>query len=72
LFVTDICVLTIFEEEVNTEAVNMEEDVDGSMSDLIKSVNCDDLASISKLQKTQYYNDIIQVRDITFTPQFVA
>jgi U4/U6 small nuclear ribonucleoprotein PRP31 len=50
----------------------MEEDVDGSMSDLIKSVNCDDLDSISKLQKTQYYNDIIQVRDITFTPQFVA
>jgi U4/U6 small nuclear ribonucleoprotein PRP31 len=72
LFLTDICVLTIFQEEVNAEAVNMEEDVDGNISDLIKSVYCDDLDSISKLQKTQYYNDIMQVRDMTFTPQLVA
>uniref|UniRef100_A0ACD5YTU9 Uncharacterized protein n=1 Tax=Avena sativa TaxID=4498 RepID=A0ACD5YTU9_AVESA len=45
------------QEEENAEAVNMEEDVDG-MSDL-RSFNYD-LDSISKLQKTQYYNDIMQ------------
>uniref|UniRef100_A0ACD5ZJH1 Uncharacterized protein n=1 Tax=Avena sativa TaxID=4498 RepID=A0ACD5ZJH1_AVESA len=46
-----------FQEEENAEAVNMEEVVDG-MSDL-RSLNYD-LDSISKLQKAQYYNDIMQ------------
>ena len=48
----------------------MEEDVDGSMSDL-SSLNYDDLDSISKIQKTQYYNDIMQVSDLTLRTTFV-
>ena len=48
----------------------MEEDVDGSMSDL-SSLNYDDLDSISKIQKTQYYNDIMQVSDLTLRTKFV-
>jgi U4/U6 small nuclear ribonucleoprotein PRP31 len=38
----------------------MEEDGDDVMPDL-ESLNYDDLDSVSKLQKTQRYNDIMQV-----------
>lgn len=38
----------------------MEEDVDGDMAD-IETLNYDDLDSVSKLQKTQRYLDIMQV-----------
>jgi U4/U6 small nuclear ribonucleoprotein PRP31 len=38
----------------------MEEDGDDDMPDL-ESLNYDDLDSVSKLQKTQRYNDIMQV-----------
>lgn len=38
----------------------MEEDVDGDMVD-IENLNYDDLDSVSKLQKTQRYIDIMQV-----------
>jgi hypothetical protein len=49
-----------FQEEDNAEAVGMEEDGDDVMPDL-ESLNYDDLDSVSKLQKTQQYNDIMQV-----------
>ena len=39
----------------------MEDDGDDDMPDL-ESLNYDDLDSVSKLQKTQRYNDIMQVR----------
>jgi hypothetical protein len=38
----------------------MEEDVDGDLAD-IEALNYDDLDSVSKLQKTQRFNDIMQV-----------
>ena len=38
----------------------MDEDGDDDMPDL-ESLNYDDLDSVSKLQKTQRYNDIMQV-----------
>lgn len=38
----------------------MEEDVDGDLAD-IEALNYDDLDSVSKLQKTQRYIDIMQV-----------
>jgi len=43
----------------------MEEDVDGDLAD-IEALNYDDLDSVSKLQKTQRFNDIMQV--IIFYP----
>ena len=49
-----------FQEEDNLDAVQMEEDVDGDVAD-IEALNYDDLDSVSKLQKTQRYNDIMQV-----------
>lgn len=42
----------------------MEEDGDGDMADL-EALNYDDLDSVSKLQKTQRYNDIMQVIAMT-------
>ncbi|KAE9454079.1 hypothetical protein C3L33_14015, partial [Rhododendron williamsianum] len=45
------------EDNVDTE--NMEEDVDGDMVD-IENLNYDDLDSVSKLQKTQRYIDIMK------------
>lgn len=39
---------------------DMEEDADGDIAD-IEALNYDDLDSVSKLQKTQRYNDIMQV-----------
>lgn len=38
----------------------MEEDIDGDLADL-ETLNYDDLDSVSKLQKTQRYSDIMQV-----------
>lgn len=38
----------------------MEEDVDGEPADL-EALNYDDLDCVSKLQKTQRYNDVMQV-----------
>jgi hypothetical protein len=49
-----------FQEEDNAEAAHMEEDGDDDMPDL-ESLNYDDLDSVSKLQKRQQYNDIMQV-----------
>jgi U4/U6 small nuclear ribonucleoprotein PRP31 len=53
-----------FQEEENAEAVGMDEDGGEDMLDL-ESLNYDDLDSVSKLQKTQCYNDIMQVHDQT-------
>lgn len=38
----------------------MEEDIDGDLAD-IEALNYDDLDSVSKLQKSQRYIDIMQV-----------
>ncbi|CAL1357157.1 unnamed protein product [Linum trigynum] len=46
-------------EEEDGDVANMEEDVDGDLAD-IEALNYDDLDSVSKLQKTQRYNDIMQ------------
>uniref|UniRef100_A0A0E0H425 Nop domain-containing protein n=1 Tax=Oryza nivara TaxID=4536 RepID=A0A0E0H425_ORYNI len=48
-----------YPEEENAEAVGTEEIGDDDMPDL-ESLNYDDLDSVSKLQKTQRYNDIMQ------------
>jgi U4/U6 small nuclear ribonucleoprotein PRP31 len=47
----------------------MEEDGDDVMPDL-EALNYDDLDSVSKLQKTQRYSDIMQVCDQTH-PLFI-
>lgn len=47
----------VVEEEADAD--NMEEDVDGELADL-ESLNYDDLDNVSKLQKSQRYNDIMQ------------
>lgn len=54
-----MCFIFLQEEE-DIDAENMEEDVDGEMAD-IENLNYDDLDSVSKLQKTQRYVDIMQV-----------
>ncbi|XVF44029.1 hypothetical protein PTKIN_Ptkin02bG0087400 [Pterospermum kingtungense] len=46
-------------EEENDDVANMEEDIDGDLAD-IEALNYDDLDSVSKLQKSQRYIDIIQ------------
>nr|CAB3485369.1 unnamed protein product [Digitaria exilis] len=48
-----------YPEEDNAEAAGMDEDGDDDMHDL-ESLNYDDLDSVSKLQKTQRYKDIMQ------------
>lgn len=48
-----------YPEEENAEAAGGEEEEDDDMPDL-ESLNYDDLDSVSKLQKTQRYNDIMQ------------
>lgn len=53
------------QEEDDVDAGNMEEDIDGDMAD-IETLNYDDLDSVSKLQKTQRYNDIMQVSSCIF------
>lgn len=49
-----------FQEADNDNAEQMEEDIDGDLAD-IEALNYDDLDSVSKLQKTQRYIDIVQV-----------
>jgi U4/U6 small nuclear ribonucleoprotein PRP31 len=58
-----------FQEEDNAEAAGRDDDEDDDMPDL-ESLNYDDLDSVSKLQKTQRYNDIMQVCNAT-QPQFL-
>lgn len=53
-------VIGCLQDEEDVDAENMEEDIDGDLADL-ESLNYDDLDSVSKLQKTQRYNDIMQV-----------
>lgn len=48
----------------------MEEDVDGDMVD-IENLNYDDLDSVSKLQKTQRYIDIMKVSLCYFDTRYV-
>jgi hypothetical protein len=54
------CFLKKIQEEDNAEAAGVDEDGDDDMLDL-EALNYDDLDSVSKLQKTQRYIDIIQV-----------
>jgi hypothetical protein len=54
------CILKKIQEEDNAEAAGVDEDGDDDMLDL-EALNYDDLDSVSKLQKTQRYIDIIQV-----------
>lgn len=42
------------------DTADMEEDINGDLADL-ENLNYDDLDSVSKLQKTQRYTDIVQV-----------
>ena len=49
----------------------MEEDVDGDLAD-IEALNYDDLDTVSKLQKTQRYNDIMQVIILSIYFTFTA
>ncbi|KAG6749656.1 hypothetical protein POTOM_046718 [Populus tomentosa] len=58
-------------EEDDVEAGNMEEDVDGDLAD-IEALNYDDLDTVSKLQKTQRYNDIMQVIILSIYFTFTA
>ncbi|KAK7301730.1 hypothetical protein RJT34_12602 [Clitoria ternatea] len=46
-------------EDNDVDATDMEEDIDGDLADL-ENLNYDDLDSVSKLQKTQRYIDIMQ------------
>ncbi|CAI9266691.1 unnamed protein product [Lactuca saligna] len=46
-------------DEDNGDAENMEEDVNGDLAD-IEALNYDDLDSVSKLQKTQRYTDVMK------------
>ena len=57
---TLIMILVIFQNEDNADAGNMEEDIDGDLAD-IETLNYDDLDSVSKLQKTQRYFEIMEV-----------
>ena len=56
----DLIGYVLFQNEDNGDAEQMEEDVDGDLAD-IEALNYDDLDSVSKLHKTQRYNDIMQV-----------
>ncbi|MQM08557.1 hypothetical protein Taro_041410, partial [Colocasia esculenta] len=49
-------------EDVDADLGDMEEDIDGDIAD-IEALNYDDLDSVSKLQKTQRYIDIMQKVD---------
>lgn len=55
----------MFQEDNDVDAADMEEDVDGDLADL-ENLNYDDLDSVSKLQKTQRYIDIVQVSCSSF------
>lgn len=56
-------IILLFQEEDNDNAEHMEEDIDGDLAD-IEALNYDDLDSVSKLQKTQRYIDIMQVGSV--------
>ncbi|XP_024023927.1 U4/U6 small nuclear ribonucleoprotein Prp31 homolog [Morus notabilis] len=62
-FLQDLDELSDNEEDFHNEdggdVANMEEDVDGDLEDL-ETLNYDDLDSVSKLQKTQRFVDIMQ------------
>ena len=53
-------IVLLIQEADNDDAEHMEEDVDGDLAD-IEALNYDDLDSVSKLQKTQRFTDIMQV-----------
>ena len=57
--------ITFFQNEDDMGVGNMEENDDGEMAD-IEALNYDDLDSVSKLQKTQRYIDIMQVISFLF------
>lgn len=57
-------------EEEDVGAGNMEEDVDGDMEDL-EALNYDDLDNVSKLQKTQRYNDIMQKVEVALQNELI-
>lgn len=56
------CVWSVIhiQDENDVDAGKEEEDIDMDMADL-ETLNYDDLDSVSKLQKTQRYADIMQV-----------
>lgn len=56
-------ILLLFQEEDNDNAEHMEEDIDGDLAD-IEALNYDDLDSVSKLQRTHRYIDIMQVGSV--------
>ncbi|KAK4402810.1 U4/U6 small nuclear ribonucleoprotein Prp31 [Sesamum angolense] len=62
-FLADLDELSDNEDDLldadNDNAEHMEEDIDGDLAD-IEALNYDDLDSVSKLQKTQRYTDIMQ------------
>ncbi|XP_058736734.1 U4/U6 small nuclear ribonucleoprotein Prp31 homolog [Vicia villosa] len=62
-FLADLDELSDNEAEIpaddDVDAADMDEDVDGDLADL-ENLNYEDLDSVSKLQKTQRYIDIIQ------------
>ncbi|KAG6429590.1 hypothetical protein SASPL_107642 [Salvia splendens] len=62
-FLADLDELSDNEDDLleadNDDAEHMEEDVDGDLAD-IEALNYDDLDSVSKLQKTQRFTDIMQ------------
>ncbi|CAJ2669725.1 U4/U6 small nuclear ribonucleoprotein Prp31 homolog [Trifolium pratense] len=62
-FLADLDELSDNEAEIPADdggdAADMDEDVDGDLADL-ENLNYDDLDSVSKLQKTQRYIDVIQ------------
>lgn len=58
--VSNLVSLFLSQEENDVDAADMEEDIDGDLADL-ENLNYDDLDSVSKLQKTQRYIDIVQV-----------
>lgn len=49
---------------MDNELGDMEEEIDGDLAD-IEALNYDDLDSVSKLQMTQRYIDIMQVSVLT-------
>lgn len=61
---TDFCCMFFAQQdEDNGEAEHMEDDDNGDLADL-EALNYDDLDSVSKLQKTQRYTDIMKVSRI--------
>lgn len=55
------------QEDDDVDTADMEEDIDGDLAD-IENLNYDDLDSVSKLQKTQRFVDIMQVSSELLVP----